>query len=114
MDNEQIFLNANQALGAGHYEEFITYCAEDITWENVGKNTFNGKAELLNYISSAYEGMTFTTEISVKEDDIIVELGQIVLGNGGNPSSSYCDVWKFQDGLIKQVRSFVINNAMQQ
>ncbi|MDT3401321.1 hypothetical protein [Mucilaginibacter terrae] len=53
--------------------------------------------------------MTFTTEISGKENDIIAEPGRIVLWNEENAiSSSYCDVWKFKDGLIEQVTSLVI------
>lgn len=109
MDNQQIFLKANKALAEGNYEAFITYCTEDIRWENVGANTFSGKAELLEYISSAYDGLTFTTEKSIKENDMVVELGQIVFGNNGESKKrSYCDVWEFRNGLISQVRSFVI------
>lgn len=109
MDNQQIFLKANNALAEGNYEEFISYCTDDIKWENVGANTLTGKAELLRYISSAYDGLTFTTENSVKENDLIVELGQIVFrSNGESKQRSYCDVWQFKNGLISQVRSFVI------
>ncbi|GAA4312798.1 hypothetical protein GCM10023149_08300 [Mucilaginibacter gynuensis] len=109
MSNQHVFLKANKALAEGNYEEFITYCTEDIKWENVGKSTFNGKAQLLRYISSAYDGITFTTENSIKEDDMVVELGQLVIEkNGESKKSSYCDVWKFKDGMISQVTSFVI------
>ncbi|MFD0764463.1 nuclear transport factor 2 family protein [Mucilaginibacter lutimaris] len=109
MSNQDIFLMANNALAEGNYDEFITYCTDDVKWENVGKSTFNGKVELLRYISSAYEGITFTTENSVKENDIIIELGQLVIENNGKPiKSHYCDVWKFKQGWISEVRSFVI------
>lgn len=66
MSNQDIFLEANKALAEGNYDDFVTYCTEDIKWESVGNNTFNGKFELLNYISSAYDGLTFTTEIISK------------------------------------------------
>ncbi|MCF0074878.1 nuclear transport factor 2 family protein [Dyadobacter sp. CY261] len=109
MNNQDIFIKANKALAEGKYVEFITYCTEDIKWENVGEKTFNGKAELYKYISSAYEGITFTTENHIKEDDFVVELGQIVVEkNGESKRSSYCDVWNFKAGMISQVTSFVI------
>lgn len=109
MSNQDIFMKANQALGEGNYEEFITYCTEYIKWENVGKSTFNGKAELLRYISSAYVGITFTTENSIKENDTVVELGQLLIEKSGeSKKSAYCDVWRFKDGKVNQVTSFVI------
>ncbi len=109
MSNEDIFIKANKALAEGNYEEFIIYCAEDIKWENVDKSKFHGKDELLMYISSAYDGLVFTTENFIKEKDFVVEFGQIVFEkNGESKKSSYCDVWNFKDGLIRQVISFVI------
>jgi len=109
MSNQAIFIAANKALAEGNYEEFITYCSEDVKWENVGERTFNGKVELFRYISSAYDGITFTTESQVKENDIIVELGKIVFEkDGDSKTSSYCDIWRFKDGMIREVNSFVI------
>lgn len=109
MSNQDIFIQANKALAERNYEEFITYCSEDIKWINVGESTFNGKAEILKYISSAYDGITFTTEDHIKENDFIVELGQIVFEkNTETKKSSYCDIWNFKDELITQVKSFVI------
>lgn len=109
MNNLDIFKKANKALEEGKYEEFITYCNEDIIWENVGENTFQGKVDLLEYIKSAYEGVVFTTDNYITEKDFVVELGQIVFKKDGTPKkSSFCDVWKFKDGLIQQVTSFVI------
>lgn len=109
MSNQKIFIKANKALAKGSYDEFITYCNEDIKWENVGEKTFHGKVELLRYISSTYDGITFTTENSIQENDFVVELGQIVFEkNGESKKSSYCDVWKFKNGLVSQVTSFVI------
>ncbi|RDC56442.1 nuclear transport factor 2 family protein [Pedobacter chinensis] len=109
MSNQDVFIKANKALAEGNYVEFITYCAEGIKWENVGGSTFNGKSELLSYISSAYDGITFTTENNIQEKDFVVELGQIVFEkNGESKKSSYCDVWNFKDGMICQVTSFVI------
>lgn len=77
MDNRNIFIKANKALAEGNYKEFITHCRDDIKWENVGRETFNGKAELLDYICSVYTGLTFKTENYIKENDFIIELGQI-------------------------------------
>jgi len=109
MSNQDIFIKANKALAEGNYQEFIEYCAEDIKWINVGGSTFSGKEEILKYISSAYEVITFTSEGHIQEKDIVIEFGQIVFENIDNEKgSSYCDIWKFKDGLIIQVKSFVI------
>ena len=109
MSNLDILNKANKELGAGNYEEFISYCSDDIQWENIGGRVFQGKVEVLEYIGSTYDGVVFTTDKYITEKDIVVELGQIVYEKDGVPKkSSYCDVWKFKDGLIHQVNSFVI------
>ncbi|MBW8244773.1 nuclear transport factor 2 family protein [Muricauda oceani] len=109
MSNLDIFKKANKVLGDGNYEKFITYCSDDIKWENVGERTFQGKIEVLEYIGSTYDGVVFTTENYITEKEFVVELGQIVFEQDGAPKkSSFCDVWKFKDGLIHQVTSFVI------
>lgn len=109
MNNQDIFIIANKALAKGSYDEFITYCTEDIKWENVGNSIIHGKIELLKYIGSTYDGLVFTTEKYIKDKDVVVELGQIVFEkNGESKKSSYCDIWNFKDGLIHQVTSFVI------
>lgn len=109
MSNQNILIKANKALAEGNYDEFTTYCTEDIKWENVGDITFHGKVEILKYISSTYDGLVFTTKNYIKEKDFIVELGHIVFEkNGESKKSSFCDVWNFKHGLIHQVTSFVI------
>lgn len=109
MSNQELFTKANNALAEGNYEEFIDYCAENIIWKNIGGDTYNGKSELLNYISSAYTTVTFTTENVIQDNDFIVELGQIVSEvNGNSKKRSYCDVWNFKNERISQVSSFVI------
>jgi hypothetical protein len=59
MNNEEIFIKAKKALAEGNYEEFIEHCAEDINWINVGGSIFNGKTEILKYISSSYNDIKF-------------------------------------------------------
>lgn len=109
MNIEHIFIEANKALAAGSYKEFLTYCSADIQWERVGEQTLSGKAELLEYISSAYDGLTFTTEKYIREANFLVELGSIVFEkNGESKKSAYCDIWNFKDGLIENVKSFII------
>ena len=102
-------MKANKALAERNYEEFIEYCAEDIKWINVGGSTFNGKTEILTYISASYDGISFTTEDHITEKDIVIEFGQIVFDNNDSEKeSSYCDIWKLENGLINQIKSFVI------
>lgn len=113
MNNQIIFSEANRALAAGQYDQFLAYCAEHIKWERVGERTITGKADLAGYLKSAYDGLVFTTESYIKEHDVIVELGPIMLEKAGTVKrSSYCDVWKFEDGQILQMTSFVIPNSL--
>ncbi|WP_164462398.1 nuclear transport factor 2 family protein [Chryseobacterium shandongense] len=96
-------------MAEGNYEDFIGYCAEDIKWINVGGIIFNGKTEILKYISSSYNDISFTTEDHITEKDIVVEFGEIIFEKKSEAKKgSYCDIWKFKNGLIIQVKSFII------
>lgn len=68
----------NKALATGNYKESISYCSEDIKRENVGANTFSGKTELFNYIKSAYDSITLTTDSHTTEHDFVAEFCHLV------------------------------------
>lgn len=93
MNNQDIFINANKSLAEGKFDEFLTYCSEEIQWNIIGEKSYFGKDELLKYISSAYDGVMFTTQNYIKENEFVVEFGQITFKvNEIHKTSSYCDI----------------------
>lgn len=112
MTNREILEKANQAISKGNYEEFLMYCTEDTKWTYIGDRTLEGKDKVREYLATTYEESTFETERFIEEGEYLVAMGWIKMKDkeGKLTSYSYCDVWKFRDGKMAELKAFVIND----
>jgi ketosteroid isomerase-like protein len=113
-DNKAILEKANAAIRKGGYEEFLSFCSEDTVWTFVGDQTLRGKEAVRRYMATAYtEPPRFTVENLVAEGEFVTALGQISLKNeeGKMVDYTYCDVWRFRDGKMAELKAFVIETA---
>lgn len=111
MDNKTILMKANAAVTAGDNEGFLQYCTEDTTWTFVGEQTLTGKSSVRKYISKAYqEPPKFTIENLIAEGDFVTAVGKITTKNknGEEVENAYCDIWRFRDGKMAELKAFVI------
>ncbi|KOS05023.1 ketosteroid isomerase [Flavobacterium akiainvivens] len=111
MNNKEVLLKANKAVSAGDNEGFLAYCTGDTVWEFVGDQTLCGKEAVRQYIAKAYiELPVFEVETLVAEGDFVVATGRISMKDeAGKPVDyAYCDVWKFSNGKMAELRAFVI------
>jgi len=55
----------------------------------------------------------FTVLNMIAEDDFVTALGSIKITNeeGKEESYWYCDVWRFRDGLMAELKAFVIKSG---
>ena len=112
--NKSVLETANQAISEGNIEGFLSFCTEDLEWTTVGKETLHGKDAVREWMKSAYvEPPKFTVTDLVAEDDLVTAIGDItVKDERGKPvHSAYCDVWRFRDGKLAQLRAFVVDAA---
>jgi ketosteroid isomerase-like protein len=112
MTNREILEKANQAFSKGNYEEFLTYCTEDTKWTYVGDRTLIGKDKVREYLSTAYEESTFGIESYIEQGEYLVATGWIKLKDkeGKIMSYSVCDVWRFRNGKMAELKAFVIKD----
>jgi len=111
MDHKTVLEKANAAISKGDYETFLSYCSENTKWIFVGDQTLSGKEEVRNYLADAYrEPPKFDVEYMISEGDFVTAVGVISLLNEDNQWTDYdyCDVWRFQDGKMAELRGFVI------
>lgn len=111
MDNKTILKKANAAIAIGDYEGFLVFCTDDTKWEFIGDKTLEGKEAVRKYMASEYiEPPEFHVENLIAENDHVTAIGKISLKDrqGNATTYSYCDVWRFRDGKMSELKAFVI------
>lgn len=111
MNNTTILHKANEFVSKGDYESFLTYCTPDTKWVFVGERILNGKEEVRAYMKEFYfEPPVFSVEKAIEDGDFVTVTGDISLKNknGKYDHYTYCDIWRFEDGKIAELKAFVI------
>lgn len=113
-NNKAILEKANASIVAGDNDGFLVYCTEDTEWTFLGDKTLNGKEAVRHWMKEAYiEPPKFIVENLIAEDDFVTVVGTITMKDeDGNLSDySYCDVWRFRDGRMAELKAFVIKKG---
>jgi uncharacterized protein len=108
---KEILLRANAAISRGDIEGFLEHCTEDTVWTFVGEQTLQGKAAVRQWMRENYkEPPQFRLSHTIEEGDSLAALGEITLKDeeGHATRHAYCDVWRFRDDLLAEVRAFVV------
>ncbi len=111
MKNSTILHTANEFVSKGDYESFLAYCTSNTKWVFVGERILNGKEEVRAYMKEFYmEPPVFSVEKAIEEGDFVMVSGEIRLKNkaGKYEHFDYCDIWRFEDGKLAELKAFVI------
>jgi uncharacterized protein (TIGR02246 family) len=109
--NKSVLETANAAISEGNTEGFLSFCTDDTEWTMVGDKTLKGKEAVRQWMATVYvEPPKFTVTNLIAEGDFVTALGDItVKDQDGKPTHhAYCDVWRFRDGKLAELRAFVI------
>ncbi|SDM25312.1 nuclear transport factor 2 family protein [Pedobacter antarcticus] len=111
MKNATILHKANEFVKKGNYESFLTYCTQDTKWVFVGERILEGRDKVREYMKEFYlEPPVFTVEKTIEDGSYVTVTGEITLkaANGTYNHYDYCDVWRFENGKIAELKAFVI------
>jgi len=111
MKNAMILHKANEFVKKGNYESFLVYCTEDTKWVFVGERILDGRDKVREYMKEFYlEPPVFTVENTIEDGSYVTVTGEITLkaANGTYNHYDYCDVWRFENGKIAELKAFVI------
>ena len=111
MKNITILHTANEFIAKGDYESFLAYCTAETKWVFIGERILHGKEEVRAYLKEFYqEPPVFDVEKSIAEGDFVMVTGEIRLRNkdGKYDYFDYCDIWRFEDGKMAELKAFVI------
>ncbi len=111
-ENKAIVEKVNASFEEGNIEGFLSFCAEDLQWTIIGEKSVRGKKETQEWMKSMgdMEPPKFTVANLVAEGDVVVANGDMTMKDkDGEPGSySYCDIYRFADGKIAELNSYVI------
>ena len=114
-NNKAILEAANAAIAQGNNEGFLLFCADDMEWTFVGDKTLKGKEAVRQWMATTYlEPPKFMVANLIAEGDFVTALGDITMKdeNGKAADYSYCDIWRFRDGQMVELRAFVIKTSV--
>lgn len=109
--NKLILEETNAAIAEGNYEGFLSFCTEDTEWIFVGDKTLKGKESVRRWMATEYlETPDNKVTNLISEGDFVTALGDLTVKdkNGQPIHYSYCDVWRFRDGKMVELKAFVI------
>jgi len=113
--NKAILEEANAHVSEGNYEKFLSFCTDDTEWTFVGDVTLKGKDAVRQYMATTYiEPPKFTVSNLIAEGEFLTVLGDITLKEAGGKAVhySYCDVWRFRNDQIAELRAYVIKTEV--
>ncbi len=114
LDNKTTLLKANDAVTRGDNEMFLSFCTDDTEWTFIGDQTLRGKEAVRQYMAKAYiEPPKFMVDNLIGDAEFVTAIGRISMKDesGKMIDYSYCDVWRFRDGKMAELKAFVIQNT---
>ncbi|TDS12943.1 nuclear transport factor 2 family protein [Sphingobacterium paludis] len=112
--NKDLLIRANEAVAAGRYEEFLSYCDEESIWTFVGDEILEGKDLIRSYMEKTYiEPPVFDVDELIAEGDYVTAVGKITLTDAHKNRTvyDYCDVWQVKQGKLFALKAFVIERT---
>lgn len=111
--NKANLLKGNAAIADGNNEGFLSLCHDDTEWIFVGDKTLKGKEAVRQWMATTYiEPPQVKVDNLIAEGDFLTALGTVTVKgkDGKQEQASYCDVWRFRNGKIAELKAFVIKN----
>lgn len=109
--NKEIVEMVNASFAEGGVEGFLSHCADDVVWTMVGNKSTRGKNAIREWMASMdMEPPEFTVDNIIAEGDFVTAYGDMALKekDGKTVPYAYCDIYRFRDGKIVELNSFVI------
>ena len=109
--NGQLQIKISKNFAKGDFEFTDMYLADDIRWNIMGENSIEGKEQVLEVSKMLHlENFPVITinNIVAEGDYVVIEsTGKATTKNGKPYNQAYCDVFKFNEGKLKEVTTYL-------
>lgn len=113
-ENKRIVEEINTSFIEGKPEDFLKYCTEDVVWTMEGEKTTEGLASVREWMTQmdGFEPPKFTVDKMIADGDTVACYGEMSMNAPPEAagSYSYCDIYTFAGGKVKELRSFVVKH----
>jgi ketosteroid isomerase-like protein len=109
-ENKTIVEKVNAAFDDGNTDAFLSFCADNITWNIIGDMRLTGKEAIKNFMAGTpAEQPQFTVKEIIAEDNSAVCYGDMKMKNkeGVLEDYSFCDIYHFSGGKIAELLTFM-------
>ncbi len=110
--NKEIIRKVNEGFSEGDTEKILSYVADDVRWDIFGMSTAMGKDEFRKELNNeAFEGLpVITIKNEIEEGNLVAVEGEVQCRKkgGGIFDAFFFDIYRLEDGKIKELRSYVI------
>lgn len=113
-NTKDIVAKVNEAFANNNMDAFLAFCADDLEWTMVGDETKKGKESIRQWMSGMpQEVPKFDVKQVIAEGDFVVCYGDMTMKDEEKVDVpySYCDLYRFRDGKITEMRSWVMKTG---
>ena len=112
MTNKEVIQKVNEGFAENDAEKIISYVADDVRWDMPGTFSHVGKEAFRKEINNEdFEGVpTIITKNEIAEGDYVAVEGEVQCKkkDGGMFDAFFFDIYRLENGKIKEMRSYVI------
>lgn len=109
-ENKQIVEKINKAFDTSDINAFLSYCAENVSWNIIGENKFTGKEAIKKFMDGRPQTPPhFTVKEIIAEENTAVCYGDMQMkdNEGVSEDYSFCDVYHFSGGKVNEFLTFM-------
>ncbi|MFN0277522.1 MAG: nuclear transport factor 2 family protein [Pyrinomonadaceae bacterium] len=108
-ENKEIIEKVNTSFEQKQLETFLDLCTDDVIWQMAGMEDQKGKDSIRKFMASMGEGDPPKINVTaiISDGDRAACYGDMTMKEKGEENAyDYCDIYKFTDGKIAELRSF--------
>ena len=109
--HKEIIEKVNAGFENNDVETFLGFCADDVQWSMAGDEPKKGKDTIREWIKSMSDmgPPKLNTKAIISEGDSAACYGDMTMNEKGKENFySFCDIYKFSNGKIVELRSFAV------
>lgn len=110
--NKSVVKEVNDAFAANQIEGFLRNCDENVVWRMLGEKTTTGKENIREWMAQmkGMEPPKFTVDEMLADGDSVICRGEMSMKDqsGTEGRYAYCDSYRFANGKITNLDSYVV------